>query len=35
MDFAEQQRNPGKHALGFAIVVALHVVLGWALMNGL
>ncbi len=35
MDFAEQDRNPGKHALGFAIVVVLHIFLGWALMNGL
>ena len=35
MDFAEQQRNPGKHAVGIAIVLALHLVLGWALVNGL
>ena len=35
MDFAEQQRNPGKHAVGFAVVLALHLVLGWALVNGL
>jgi periplasmic protein TonB len=35
VDFAEQQRNPGKHAVGFAIVVVLHIILGWALMNGL
>jgi len=35
VDFAEQQRNPGKHAVGFAIVVVLHLILGWALMNGL
>jgi periplasmic protein TonB len=35
VDFAEQQRNPGKHAMGFAIVVVLHLILGWALMNGL
>ena len=35
MDFAEQQRNPGKHAMGFAVVLALHLVFGWALVNGL
>ena len=35
MDFAEQQRNPGKHLVGFGIVIAFHVLLGWALMNGL
>lgn len=35
MDFAEQHRNPGKNAFGFAIVVVFHIILGWALMNGL
>lgn len=35
MDYAQQQRNPGKHLSGFMIVVVLHVVLGWALLNGL
>ena len=35
MDFAQQQRNPGRHALGIGIVLALHVVLGWALVSGL
>ena len=35
MDFAEQQQNSGKHAMGFGIVVVLHIVLGWALVNGL
>ena len=35
MDFAQQHRNPGRHLLGFGIVVALHVVLGWALVTGL
>jgi periplasmic protein TonB len=35
VDFAEQQRNPGKHAVGIGIVLALHLVLGWALVNGL
>ena len=35
MDFAEQQRQPGKHAMSIGIVLALHLVLGWALLNGL
>lgn len=35
MDYASQQRNPGKHSVGLGIVVLLHVALGWALMNGL
>lgn len=35
MDFAEQQRNPGRHAVGFGIVLALHLLLGWALVTGL
>lgn len=35
MDFAEQQRNPGKHVVGIGVVLALHLVLGWALVNGL
>ena len=35
MNFAEQQRNPGRHVVGFGIVVALHLLLGWALVNGL
>ncbi len=35
MDFAQQQRNPGKHAVGIGIVLVLHLVLGWALLNGL
>ncbi|MDP1650062.1 MAG: energy transducer TonB [Rubrivivax sp.] len=35
MDFAQQHRNPGRHLLGFGIVLALHVVLGWALVTGL
>ena len=35
MDYAQQQRNPGKHAVGIGIVLALHLVLGWALLNGL
>jgi protein TonB len=35
VDFGEQQHNGGKHAMGFAIVVVLHIALGWALVNGL
>ncbi len=35
MDFAEQQRNPGRHVVGIGIVLALHAVLGWALITGL
>ena len=35
MDFAEQQRNPGRHVVGFGIVLALHALLGWALITGL
>lgn len=35
MDYAQQQRNPGKHAVGIGIVIAMHLVLGWALLNGL
>jgi periplasmic protein TonB len=35
VDFAQQQRNPGKHLVGIGIVLALHLVLGWALVTGL
>jgi len=35
LDYAQQQRNPGKHAVGIGIVIAMHLVLGWALINGL
>lgn len=35
MDFAEQQRKPGKHLVAFSVVVVLHILLGWALVNGL
>jgi periplasmic protein TonB len=34
-DYAEQQRKPGKHLVGIGIVILLHIVLGWALVNGL
>jgi periplasmic protein TonB len=35
VDFAQQQRNPGKHAVGIGIVLVLHLLLGWALLTGL
>ena len=35
MDFGEQQRNPGKHVAGIGFVLVLHLILGWALLNGL
>jgi protein TonB len=35
VDFAQQQRNPGRHVVGIGIVLALHLVLGWALVTGL
>ena len=35
MDYAQQQRNPGKHVVGLSVVVALHVGLGALLVLGL
>ena len=35
MNYADQQRNPGKHVVGIGIVLVLHLILGWALVNGL
>ncbi len=35
MDFAQQQRNPGKHMMGIGVVLALHAFLAWALVSGL
>jgi periplasmic protein TonB len=35
VDFAQQQRNPGRHVMGIGIVLALHLLLGWALVTGL
>lgn len=35
MDYASQQRNPAKHSVGLGVVIVLHLVVGWALMNGL
>jgi protein TonB len=35
LNYAEQQRDPTKHAVGIGIVIVLHILLGWALINGL
>jgi protein TonB len=35
MDFAQQQRNPLKHMVGIAFVVLFHILLIYALINGL
>ncbi|HYA76513.1 MAG TPA: TonB family protein [Burkholderiaceae bacterium] len=35
MDYAQQQRNPARHLISFSLVVLLHVVLIYALINGL
>lgn len=35
MDYAQQQRDPTKHAIGITFVVLFHVLLIWALMSGL
>jgi len=35
MNYAEQQRQANKHVTGFGVVVVLHIVMGWALVNGL
>lgn len=35
MDFAESQRNPGKHPIGLIVVIILHILMGWALVSGL
>lgn len=35
MDYAQQQRSPGKHLTGITAVIILHVALGYALINGL
>ena len=35
MDYAQQQRHPGKHLIGLSLVVALHVALGALLVWGL
>jgi protein TonB len=35
VDFAQQQRNPAKHAVGIGVVIVLHILVGWALVSGL
>jgi protein TonB len=35
VDYAEAQRNPGKHSVGLGVVIVLHVLLGYALVSGL
>jgi protein TonB len=35
LDYAQQQRHPGKHLIGLSLVVALHVALGALLVWGL
>ena len=35
VDFAQEQRTPIKHLVSVGVVLALHLVLGWALVNGL
>jgi protein TonB len=35
VDYAQSQRNPAKHLSGIALVVLLHVALGYALISGL
>jgi periplasmic protein TonB len=35
VDYAEAQRNPSKHPVGLTVVIILHILLGWALVNGL
>ena len=35
MNFADSQRNPGKHPVGLLIVIGMHVLLAWALVSGL
>ena len=35
MNYAERERNPAKHLPSITMVVGLHLLLGWALVNGL
>ena len=35
MNYAEQQRDPTKHMVGLGVVIVFHIILGWALLNGL
>ena len=35
MDYAQRQRNPAKHLPSIAMVVVLHIAVGYALVTGL
>ena len=35
MDYARQQRNPTRHAIGLMVVIALHILVIYALVTGL
>jgi protein TonB len=35
MNYAQQQRNPGKHTVGIVVVIIFHLILGYALVTGL
>lgn len=35
MDYADQQRNAGKHVVGIGAVIAMHLLVAWALVSGL
>lgn len=35
MNYAQQQRAPSKHMLGIGIVLAMHLLLAWALVSGM
>lgn len=35
MDYAQRQRNPRRHLAGISLVIILHVLLGYAVVNGL
>jgi protein TonB len=35
VDYADQQRSWGKHAPSILVVVAMHILIGWALVTGL
>jgi periplasmic protein TonB len=35
VDFGDTQRSAGRHAMGFGLVLGLHLLLGWALVSGL
>lgn len=35
MDYAKQQRDPGRHLVGIGFVVLIHILVVWALISGL